>query len=82
MIESPKMAYYNETVARDAGLLARALSGIAGWLSHAAREMQRRRMVRITYAELSALSDRELDDMGLSRADLRRVSLEAVGTNA
>ncbi len=37
----------------------------------------RRRVYRRTLAELTALSDRDLADLGLFRADLRRVALEA-----
>jgi len=37
------------------------------------------RLYRSTYAELSALSNRELADQGLHRSELRRVALEAAG---
>ncbi|MDF1715953.1 MAG: DUF1127 domain-containing protein [Sulfitobacter sp.] len=37
------------------------------------------RLYRSTYAELSALSNRELADLGLHRSELRRVALEAAG---
>lgn len=37
----------------------------------------RRRVYRQTIAELSALSDRDLADLGLHRALIRRVALEA-----
>lgn len=32
------------------------------------------RKVRHTYSELSRLSDRELDDLGISRADIGRIA--------
>lgn len=38
---------------------------------------QRRKMYRTTVDELSALSNRDLADLGLGRADIRRVALEA-----
>lgn len=37
----------------------------------------RRAAFRQTYRELSQLSERELYDLGISRADLRSVALEA-----
>lgn len=39
--------------------------------------ISRRNTIRRTRKELSALTDRELDDIGLRRADILRVSLEA-----
>lgn len=35
----------------------------------------RRRQIRRTHSELSALTDRELNDIGISRGDIRRISL-------
>ncbi len=37
----------------------------------------RRKVYRTTYNELSMLSDRELNDLGIARADIGRVALEA-----
>ena len=37
------------------------------------------RVYRRTYAELSALTNRELADLGLHRSEVRRVALEAAG---
>jgi uncharacterized protein YjiS (DUF1127 family) len=34
-------------------------------------------MARTTYTELSSLGDRELRDLGMTRADLRRVARDA-----
>ncbi|TDK43227.1 DUF1127 domain-containing protein [Antarcticimicrobium luteum] len=39
----------------------------------------RHRMYRRTYNELSALTNRELSDLGLHRSELRRVALESAG---
>lgn len=60
----------------------RAVSGLAedvvafvrDWSDRAARRSAYRR----TRAELAVLSDRELDDLGLSRWDIDRVAREAV----
>lgn len=40
-------------------------------------EMVRRRIYRTTLGELSALSNRELADLGMSRSELRRIAYEA-----
>lgn len=40
-------------------------------------EMVRRRVYRTTLAELSRLSNRELADLGMNRAELRRVAYDA-----
>lgn len=39
----------------------------------------KRRTYRITKAELSELSNRELSDLGISRAMINRIALEAAG---
>lgn len=58
-------------------LSARAGQAIDGLLASFAR----RRVYSVTLRELSALSDRELSDLGLSRTDLRRVAYEAAYLN-
>lgn len=52
--------------------------GIAGWLARTLDDLHRARLERQTYAELSELSDRELDDLGLTRATLREAARRAV----
>lgn len=47
---------------------------IAGWLKRIRNEMKRRADIRATIKQLSALSDRELNDMGLSRGDIYSVA--------
>ena len=42
------------------------------------KELDQRRRVRETMSELSALTDRELDDLGLARGDIRDVAMESV----
>ena len=56
------VSYRAPSPSRPAGLVARTMA----WLS----DMPRRRQV---LAELRSLSDHELADIGLSRADLHRV---------
>ncbi|MCV3272678.1 DUF1127 domain-containing protein [Roseobacter sp. WL0113] len=43
----------------------------------AARRYAKYRVYRITLTELAALSDRELNDLGLSRSMIRGLALEA-----
>jgi uncharacterized protein YjiS (DUF1127 family) len=51
---------------------------VAGWFARAIEDLRRARLERRTYAELSELSDRELDDLGLNRATLREAARRAV----
>ncbi len=41
--------------------------------------LEQHRAYRRTYAELQALTARELDDLGFGRADIRRIASEAAG---
>ena len=54
-----------------------AFGGIFAALNKLAQAMQRRRVYRTTVNELSALSDRDLSDLGVSRASIRRLALDA-----
>ena len=47
---------------------------IAGWLKRIRNKMKRNAEIRATIKQLSALSDRELNDMGLSRGDIYSVA--------
>lgn len=71
------MAYYSDTQGSEAGFAERTATRLSEILRNASRAMARRRVARTTYDALAALPTRELDDLGLSRADIRRVSLEA-----
>jgi len=57
----------------DAGLMAR----FEALRSAGAQLLRRRRIYSRTLAELSALTDRELADLGISRFDIARVAREA-----
>ena len=48
-------------------------SGLAGWLSRLVTTFQTWRLDNEAASELSLMSDRDLQDIGLSRADLGRV---------
>ena len=67
------MAYVTTTTASPNGIWAR-LTSAADTL---AREFKTRRLFRETFDGLSALSNRELADLGLNRADLRRVAWDS-----
>ncbi|MDC3290575.1 DUF1127 domain-containing protein [bacterium] len=54
-----------------------AFGGIFAALNKLTEAMQRRRVYRTTMNELSALSDRDLSDLGVSRASIRRLALDA-----
>jgi len=51
----------------------------AGYFSRINAAVQRYRLMRRTFAELSALSDRELDDLGIARGDLYAIARESAG---
>ena len=67
------MAYMNTTTAAHPSVFAQ----ISAFFEGAATRYKQHRLYRATFDELSALSNRELADLGLNRSDLRRVSLEA-----
>jgi len=49
-------------------------AGLANWFKKLAVKLQARRLANITVKELSALSDRELNDMGLHRGDIHYIA--------
>lgn len=67
------MAFFSDTNTQSAGLGAR----VSHIFANLVETLQRRKLARTTYAELAALSDRELADLGMVRADIRRVAREA-----
>lgn len=50
------------------------LINLIAWFKKLSAKMQARRLANTTIKELSRLSDRELDDMGLSRGDIRYIA--------
>lgn len=68
------MAYATDiSISTQSGLTARVSTAF-----NAARAYFARRAVyNETYSELSALSNRELADLGMSRSEIRRVAMEA-----
>ena len=64
---------YMTTTAKTAGLTDR----IRAAFSTLVERQRQRRLYRETYNGLYALSDRELDDLGLTRGELHDVSRDA-----
>ncbi|THH39225.1 DUF1127 domain-containing protein [Aliishimia ponticola] len=50
---------------------------MAHWLAGVGENMARRRLARVTYSELSSLSDRELSDLGIGRSQIRGLAQQA-----
>lgn len=67
------MAYFTDTnaVARSNG------SRIAALWNAITLKMRQRKVYRQTYNELFSLTQRDLADLGMSRADFRRIAQEA-----
>ena len=51
-----------------------SLSGVANWIKKINAKLAQRRAVRQAVKDLSALSDYELNDIGISRGDIRAVA--------
>jgi len=51
-----------------------SFSGVANWIKKINANMAQRRSVRQAVKDLSALSDYELNDIGISRGDIRAVA--------
>ena len=51
-----------------------SLSGVANWIKKINAKMAHRRAVRQAVKDLSSLSDYELNDIGISRGDIRAVA--------
>lgn len=64
----------NATTSNVANLLR---SNIATRFDGVRAELAKRRVYRSTHKELSALSDRDLADLGISRTSIRAISYEA-----
>ncbi|MEL6450975.1 MAG: DUF1127 domain-containing protein [Pseudomonadota bacterium] len=70
------MAYYNDITKRG-DLVERIFGAVAHYFETAAARHAQARVYRTTMAELSALSNRELADLGMHRSELKRVAWEA-----
>jgi uncharacterized protein YjiS (DUF1127 family) len=67
----------NMAFTADSSFVKPAFGGIFVALNKLTEAMQRRRVYRTSVNELSALSDRDLSDLGVSRASIRRLALDA-----
>lgn len=73
------MAYVNTTRASDFNLIER-FNAFRADLSEKAAQ---RKVFRQTFNELSDLTNRELNDLGISRSAIKRIAIEAAyGKNA
>ena len=69
------MAYASTTpTARTGETLGQMINR---WAAEFGAWTERRKVYRTTFSELSRLTDRDLRDLGLIRADIRRVAMEA-----
>lgn len=68
------MAYTAQSTSLTTGIF----SQFAGFIDTAITRYQQNQLIRQTYNELNALSDRELADLGLHRSNLKAVANEAV----
>jgi uncharacterized protein YjiS (DUF1127 family) len=50
------------------------MTGLANWFKDLANELQRRRNVKHTIKQLSALSNHELNDIGIARGDIWHIA--------
>ncbi len=71
------MTYATEILSAPVGIADRLAARIADWKEQMAQRAQYRETVR----ELNALSDRELNDLGLGRGSIRFVARMAVYGN-
>jgi uncharacterized protein YjiS (DUF1127 family) len=56
---------------------APAARGLRGFIAGIKTGMARHAVYRKTYKELADLTDRDLSDIGISRADISRIATEA-----
>lgn len=61
----------------SATVAAPKASGLSTIWANLAERVRQYRVYRETYNELSVLSDRELNDLGMSRSMIRRLAIEA-----
>jgi len=73
---SKPMTYINDTHV-NGSFIERLMATAGHMLEAAALRRAQRRVYRKTLTELSALSNRDLADLGLARSELRRIAYEA-----
>jgi uncharacterized protein YjiS (DUF1127 family) len=73
------MTYFTDT-ASNATLIERLMATISTAFAAAAVRQASRRMYNTTLSELSALSNRDLADLGIARSEVRRIAWEAAYT--
>lgn len=66
------MAHYAENLS-----IARPSAGFGAYITVLREAIKRRQVYKRTHAELSQLSTRELDDLGISRSMISRLAYEA-----
>jgi uncharacterized protein YjiS (DUF1127 family) len=66
----------SRTNVQPSTILEDLLNSLGALLSAAKAARARRRPYVATFSELWALSDRELSDLGIPRADIRRLALQ------
>ena len=67
------MAYVSSTTTQTSGIVG----GIVNLYGAVVTELRNRRVYRTTLNELSTLSNRELDDLGITRYDIEQVAYDA-----
>ena len=50
------------------------MTGLANWFKDLANELQRRRNIKDTIKQLSALTNHELNDIGIARGDIWHIA--------
>jgi uncharacterized protein YjiS (DUF1127 family) len=50
------------------------MTGLANWFKDLANELQRRRNIKHTIKQLSALSNHDLNDIGIARGDIWHIA--------
>lgn len=78
-----QMAFYNDISNPSLSLVERASAALSHAASALYQRAAKRRMYRTTLTELSNLSTRDLNDLGIARSDIRRIAFEtAYGQHA
>jgi uncharacterized protein YjiS (DUF1127 family) len=70
------MTYFTDT-ASNATLIERLMASVSTAFAAAATRQANRRVYSTTLNELSALSNRDLADLGIARSEVRRIAWEA-----